>query len=131
MTWKAGKRICAIRANLCENGLKWADCTFEFSGQPFRLIQCAVPSTFFRNQHVRNLLLNEMNRGIYAGLQSRQLLGRIAARKISRLLTGEGIDCDDLGDLRPENGCVLLDFTKGEELVNETVATVPQLPRSW
>ena len=49
--------------------------------------------------------------------------------KISRLLTGEGIDCDDLGDDRPANGCVLIDFTRGEELVNETVSTVPQLPQ--
>ena len=49
--------------------------------------------------------------------------------KISRLLTGEGIDCDDLGDSRPDNGCVLLDFIKGEDLVSETVATVPQLPQ--
>jgi len=49
--------------------------------------------------------------------------------KISRLLTGEGIDCDDLGDVRPENGCVQIDFTKGEDLVNETVATVPELPQ--
>ena len=49
--------------------------------------------------------------------------------KISRILTGEGIDCDDLGDHRPNSGCVLIDFTRGEELVNETVATVPQLPQ--
>jgi hypothetical protein len=49
--------------------------------------------------------------------------------KISRLLTGEGIDCDDLGDDRPDNGCVLIDFTRGEDLVNETVSTVPQLPQ--
>lgn len=49
--------------------------------------------------------------------------------KISRLLTGEGIDCDDLGDDQPENGCVLIDFTKGEELVKDTVANVPQLPQ--
>ena len=39
-----------------------------------------------------------------------------------------------LGDLpsqdhRPNSGCVLIDFTRGEELVNETVATVPQLPQ--
>lgn len=49
--------------------------------------------------------------------------------KISRLLNGEGIDCDDLGDEDPENGCVLIDFTRGEDLVNETVASVPQLPQ--
>ena len=49
--------------------------------------------------------------------------------KISRLLTGEGIDCDDLGNMRPESGCVLIDFTKGEDLVKETVGIVPQLPQ--
>ena len=49
--------------------------------------------------------------------------------KISRLLTGEGIDCDDLGDANPNSGCVLIDFTRGEELVSETVALVPQLPQ--
>ena len=49
--------------------------------------------------------------------------------KISPLLTGEGIACDDLGDDRPDNGCGLIEFTQGEDLVNETVATVPQLPQ--
>ncbi len=49
--------------------------------------------------------------------------------KISRLLTGEGIDCDDLGDADPENGCVLIDFTQGESLLDDTVASVPQLPQ--
>ena len=49
--------------------------------------------------------------------------------KISRLLTGEGIDCDDLADEDPENGCVLIDFTAGENLVTETRARVPQLPQ--
>jgi len=49
--------------------------------------------------------------------------------KISRLLTGEGIDCGDLGDVRPENSCVLIDCKRGEKLVSETVATVPELPQ--
>lgn len=49
--------------------------------------------------------------------------------KISRLLTGEGIDCDDLGETQPANGCVLIDFTAGEELVHQTRDNVPQLPQ--
>ena len=52
-----------------------------------------------------------------------------AIRKVSLLLTGEGIDCDELGDDRPEIGCVLIDFTAGEELVRKTEKTVPQLPQ--
>lgn len=52
-----------------------------------------------------------------------------AIRKISLLLTGEGIDCDELGDERPDIGCVLIDFTAGEELVRKTEQTVPQLPQ--
>lgn len=52
-----------------------------------------------------------------------------AIRKISLLLTGEGIDCDELGDQRPDIGCVLIDFTAGEELVRKTERTVPQLPQ--
>ncbi len=48
--------------------------------------------------------------------------------KISRLLS-EGIDCDDLGDTQPENGCVLIDFTAGEDLVHQTRNSVPQLPQ--
>ena len=40
--------------------------------------------------------------------------GEAPLGKISRLLTGEGIDCDDLGDSQPENGCVLIDFTSGK-----------------
>ena len=52
-----------------------------------------------------------------------------AIRKISLLLTGEGIDCDELGDQRPDIGCVLIDFTAGEELVRKTEQTVPQLPQ--
>jgi hypothetical protein len=52
-----------------------------------------------------------------------------AIRKISQLLTGEGIDCDELGDERPDIGCVLIDFTAGEELVRKTEQTVPQLPQ--
>jgi len=52
-----------------------------------------------------------------------------AIRKISLLLTGEGIDCDELGDQRPDIGCVLIDFTAGEGLVRKTEQTVPQLPQ--
>jgi len=52
-----------------------------------------------------------------------------AIRKISLLLTGEGIDCDELGDQRPDIGCVLIDFTAGEALVHKTELTVPQLPQ--
>lgn len=52
-----------------------------------------------------------------------------AIRKVSLLLTGEGIDCDELGDQRPDIGCVLIDFTAGEELVRKTEQTVPQLPQ--
>ena len=52
-----------------------------------------------------------------------------AMRKISQLLTGEGIDCDELGEQRPDMGCVLIDFTAGEDLVLQTEATVPQLPQ--
>ena len=52
-----------------------------------------------------------------------------AIRKVSLLLTGEGIDCDELGDDRPEIGCVLIDFAAGEELVLKTELTVPQLPQ--
>lgn len=52
-----------------------------------------------------------------------------AIRKISLLLTGEGIDCDELGDQRPDIGCVLIDFTAGEALVRKTEQTVPQLPQ--
>ena len=55
--------------------------------------------------------------------------GEAPLGKISRLLTGEGIDCDDLGDSQPENGCVLIDFTSGEELVHQTREKVPQLPQ--
>lgn len=49
--------------------------------------------------------------------------------KISRLLTGEGIDCDELGNQRPETGCVLIDFTTGEERVHQVAGLVPQLPQ--
>ncbi len=52
-----------------------------------------------------------------------------AIRKVSLLLVGEGIDCDELGDERPEIGCVLIDFTAGEELVKKTELTVPHLPQ--
>ena len=52
-----------------------------------------------------------------------------AMRKISQLLTGEGIDCDELGDLRPDMGCVLVDFMAGEDNVLATEQTVPQLPQ--
>lgn len=52
-----------------------------------------------------------------------------AIRKISLLLTGEGIDCDELGDHRPDIGCVLVDFMSGEDLVKKTEQTVPQLPQ--
>lgn len=52
-----------------------------------------------------------------------------ALRKVSLLLTGEGIDCDELGDERPEVGCVLIDFTAGEDLVKKTEQTVPHLPQ--
>lgn len=52
-----------------------------------------------------------------------------AIRKISLLLTGEGIDCDELGDQRPDIGCVLIDFTAGEALVRKTEQMVPQLPQ--
>lgn len=55
--------------------------------------------------------------------------GEAPLGKISRLLTGEGIDCDDMGDGQPENGCVLIDFTAGEELVHQTRGKVPQLPQ--
>ncbi|MCZ6633683.1 MAG: hypothetical protein O7G87_09775 [bacterium] len=50
-------------------------------------------------------------------------------RKISQLLTGDGIDCDELGEFRPDVGCVLVDFTAGEEMVQQTELTVPQLPQ--
>jgi hypothetical protein len=49
--------------------------------------------------------------------------------KISRLLTGEGIDTDDLGDRQPESGCVLIDLMAGEDNVKKIAAGVPQLPR--
>ena len=52
-----------------------------------------------------------------------------AIRKVSLLLTGEGIDCDELGEQRPDIGCVLIDFTAGEDLVRKTEQTVPQLPQ--
>ena len=52
-----------------------------------------------------------------------------ALRKVSLLLTGEGIDCDELGNERPEVGCVLIDFTAGEDLVRKTEQTVPHLPQ--
>ena len=55
--------------------------------------------------------------------------GEAPLGKISRLLNGEGIDCDDLGDAQPQNGCVLIDFTAGEELVHQTRDNVPQLPQ--
>ncbi len=49
--------------------------------------------------------------------------------KISRLLTGEGIDTDDLGDRQPESGCVLIDLMAGEDNVKKIAAAVPQLPQ--
>jgi hypothetical protein len=52
-----------------------------------------------------------------------------ALKKISLLLTGEGIDCDELADNRPQMGCVLIDFSSGEELVKKTLQSVPQLPQ--
>ena len=54
--------------------------------------------------------------------------GEAALGKISRLLTGEGIDSDDLGDQRPDTGCVLIDLNTGEENVKKVQASVPQLP---
>jgi len=48
--------------------------------------------------------------------------------KISRLLNGEGIDCEELGNQRPENGCILIDLTAGEDVVQSVSASVPQLP---
>ena len=49
--------------------------------------------------------------------------------KISRLLTGEGIDTDDLGDRQPDSGCVLIDLMAGEDNVKKVAAAVPQLPQ--
>ena len=49
--------------------------------------------------------------------------------KISRLLTGEGIDCDELGHQRPDTGCVLIDFTTGEARVHQVAGLAPQLPQ--
>ena len=48
--------------------------------------------------------------------------------KVSTLLNGEGIDCDDLGDERPQTGCVLVDFTAGEEFVRQVADMLPQIP---
>jgi hypothetical protein len=48
--------------------------------------------------------------------------------KISRLLTAEGIDCDELGNQRPDNGCLLIDLTEGDEELRKVSASVPQLP---
>lgn len=48
--------------------------------------------------------------------------------KISRLLNGEGIDCEELGSQRPKTGCILIDLTAGEDVVKQTAASVPQLP---
>ena len=48
--------------------------------------------------------------------------------KISRLLVGEGIDTEELGDQRPQTGCVLIDLMAGEERVQQITGTVPQLP---
>ena len=49
--------------------------------------------------------------------------------KISRLLTAEGIDSEQLGDQRPQTGCALIDLSAGEDLVRRAAATVPQLPQ--
>jgi hypothetical protein len=54
--------------------------------------------------------------------------GEAALGKISRLLTGEGIDSEDLGRTQPENGCVLIDLNTGEDNVRQVVSAVPQLP---
>lgn len=48
--------------------------------------------------------------------------------KISTLLNGEGIDCMDLGNERPQSGCVLIDFSTGEKLVHQVSGMLPQLP---
>lgn len=48
--------------------------------------------------------------------------------KISRLLNGEGIDCEELGNQRPDTGCILIDLTAGEDVVRSVSASVPQLP---
>ncbi|MDA0745642.1 MAG: response regulator [bacterium] len=54
--------------------------------------------------------------------------GDSALGKISRLLTGEGIDSEELGSRQPENGCVLIDLMAGEDNVRKAAAAVPQLP---
>ena len=48
--------------------------------------------------------------------------------KISTLLNGEGIDCEDLGNARPQTGCILIDFTAGEGFVRQATGMLPQLP---
>ena len=54
--------------------------------------------------------------------------GEAALGKISRLLTGEGIDSDDLGDQRPDTGCVLIDLNTGEENESNVSCVTFQLP---
>jgi hypothetical protein len=48
--------------------------------------------------------------------------------KISTLLNGEGIDCVDLGNERPQTGCVLVDFSTGEKLIKQVEGMLPQIP---
>ncbi len=54
--------------------------------------------------------------------------GEAPLGRISRLLTGEGIDSEELGNQQPENGCVLIDLMAGEDNVRKVAASVPQLP---
>ncbi len=52
-----------------------------------------------------------------------------AMKRISQLLTGEGIDSDELGNQRPDTGCVLIDLAAGEDLVHQVEGMVPTLPQ--